>query len=141
MNLSRLAPRNVYSATSGPLPEIVTENVPDANLELVVRSEIRHRMEGVEELRQGTKLHGDLTFCLQNVHLGARRGPSVLLQLCLSQDTQKTISTAIFAFEIFNNPALSVLPKFTKRLIKIPTNKFSFPQVQVINGSQKPSKL
>ena len=59
MNLSRLAPRNVYSATSGPLPEIVTENVPDANLELVVRSEIRHRMEGVEELRQGTKLHGE----------------------------------------------------------------------------------
>ena len=59
MNLSRLAPRNVYSATSGPLPEIVTENVPDANLELVVRSEIRLRMEGVEELRQGTKLHGE----------------------------------------------------------------------------------
>ena len=47
MNLSRLAPRNVYSATSGPLPEIVTENVPNANLELVVRSEIRHRMEGL----------------------------------------------------------------------------------------------
>ena len=88
MNLSRLAPRNVYSATSGHLPEIVTENVPDANLELVVRSEIRHRMEGVEELRQGTKLHGDFIFCLQNVYLGATRDPSVLLQLCLSQDTQ-----------------------------------------------------
>ena len=46
-----------------------------------------------------------------------------------------------FAFEIFFYPALSLLPKFTKKLIKITTNKFSFPQVQVLNGSQKPSKL
>ena len=46
-----------------------------------------------------------------------------------------------FAFEIFIYPALSLLPKFTKKLIKITTNKFSFPQVQVLNGSQKPSKL
>ena len=46
-----------------------------------------------------------------------------------------------FAFEIFIYPALSLLPKFTKKLIKITTNKFSFPQVQVLNGSQKPSKF
>ena len=87
MNLSRLAPRNVYSATSGPLPEIVTENVPDANLELVVRSEIRHRMEGLfGQSKRCAKGQSYMeTFCLQNVHLGARRGPSVLLQLCLSQ--------------------------------------------------------
>ena len=55
MNLSRLAPRNVYSATSGPLPEIVTENIPDANLELVVRSEIRHRMEGFGQSKRCDK--------------------------------------------------------------------------------------
>ena len=28
-----------------------------------------------------------------------------------------------------------------KKLIKITTNKFSFPQVQVLSGSQKPSEL
>ena len=72
--------------------------------------------------------------------MGARKDP----QPDCSYVCHKTLNGQFqqpFAFEIFIYPALSLLPKFTKKLIKITTNKFSFPQVQVLNGSQKPSKL
>ena len=71
--------------------------------------------------------------------MGARRDPpSDCSDVC-----HKTLNGQLqqpFAFEIFIKPALSLLPKFTKKLIKITTNKFSFPQVHVLYGSQKPSK-
>ena len=98
-------------------------SVADASLELVVSSEMRHETQDCG-----------------NVPLGARKDPpsdcSYVCHKTLNGQFQQP-----FAFEIFIYPALSLLPKFTKKLIKITTNKFSFPQVQVLNGSQKPSKL
>ena len=37
-DLSKIAPRNIYSSTRGPLPSIVTDTVADAILKLVVSS-------------------------------------------------------------------------------------------------------
>ena len=88
-------------------------SVADASLELVVSSEIRHETQD-----------------WWNVLLSARKDPpsdcSYVCHKTLNGQFQQP-----FAFEIFINPALSLLPKFTKKLIKITTNKFSFAQVQV----------
>ena len=54
-DLFRLAPRKIHSATCGPFPEIVIENVADAKLDLVVSREIRRRMEGFGKWKSYTK--------------------------------------------------------------------------------------
>ena len=62
-----------------------------------------------------------------------------ILQPCLLHDTQWTNSQP-FAFKMFLF-LLFLFYQSYKKLVKITTNNFSFPQVQVINSSQKPTKL
>ena len=54
-DLSQLAPKNKYSVTRGSLPEIVTENVAAANLELIVSNAIRRRMEEFGKSKNSAK--------------------------------------------------------------------------------------
>ena len=49
-------------------------------------------------------------------------------------------STAICFWDVYYSCSFC-FTKVYRKLIKITTNSFSFPQVQVINSSQKPSKL
>ena len=123
------------------MPSIVTDNVADASLKLLVSSNARY--EGFGQSKSNVKGQS----CMETDVFGFRTFPSAQ-GANPSPDCSHACHTTLngqlqqpFAFEIFINPTLSVLPKFTKRLIKITTVNVSFPQVQVKNSSQKPSKI
>ena len=115
-DLFKLAPRNIYLATSSPLPSTVTENVTDTSLELVVSSELRRRREGFGQSKSNAKGHS----CMETELFGLRMFLSA--QGAISPpDCNHACHTTLngqfqqpFAFEMFICPALSVLPKFTK---------------------------
>ena len=107
---------NIYSATSSPLPSIVKDNVAYASLKAIVSSNAEWR-EFATESNCSAKGQScadiDFFFNFRTSLLVQEATPphhcSHACHTTLNEQFQQP-----FAFEIFINPALSVLPKFTK---------------------------
>ena len=86
-----------------------------------------------------TKLQICRLFCFQNVPFGAGSDPTDIAATPVSRHS-KDNSTAICFWDVYYSCSFC-FTKVYRKLIKITTNSFSLPQVQVVNSSQKPSKL
>ena len=80
-----------------------------------------------------------LFFFFQRVPCGVGSDPADIASTPVSRHSTDN-STAICFWDVYYSCSFC-FTKVYRKLIKITTNSFSFPQVQVINSSQKPSKL